>query len=99
MRAATLSSSLISRIVYDDEARTLRVQFRAGVAYCYFEVPREEYEALKSAPSAGRHYNAAINGRNRCSFDPERKRFRPCSPERSHAARGVEPARTAGRLD
>ena len=77
MRAATLSSSLISRIAYDEEARTLRISFRNAALYCYFDVPAREYEALKSAPSAGRYYNACIKGRYRCAYDPARRRFRP----------------------
>jgi hypothetical protein len=77
MRAATLSSSLISRIAYDDEASTLRISFRSGSLYVYFDVPRSEFDALKSAPSAGRYYNACIKGRYRCAFDPERRRFKP----------------------
>lgn len=77
MRAARLSSSLISRILYDDEGATLKVCFRHGPAYLYHDVPRAEFEALKAASSAGRHYNACIKGRYRCSFDPERKRFGP----------------------
>ena len=75
MRAATLSSSLISRIAYDAETRTLRISFRNAALYCYFDVPAREYEALKSAPSAGRYYNACIKGRYRCAYDPARRRF------------------------
>ncbi|HWT12717.1 MAG TPA: KTSC domain-containing protein [Allosphingosinicella sp.] len=77
MRAANLSSSLISRIAYEDEARILRITFRDGRLYLYFDVPRAEFDALKSAPSAGRYYNACVKGRYRCAFDPERRRFRP----------------------
>ena len=77
MRAAALSSSLISRIAYDEAARTLRITFRSGSAYVYHDVPRAEFDALKFAPSAGRYYNACIKGRYRCEFDPERRRFRP----------------------
>ena len=77
MRATNLSSSLIARIVYDDEKRTLRVCFRHGPAYVYFDVPGDEYDALKAARSAGRHYNSRIKGRYRCRYDPERKRFGP----------------------
>jgi len=77
MRAASISSSLISRIAYDEEARTLRILFRSGSAYVYHDVPPSEFEALKSAPSAGRYYNGCIKGFYRCEFDPERRRFRP----------------------
>lgn len=77
MRAAALPSSLISRIVYHDERATLQVHFRNGTAYLYYDVPREAYDALKTAPSPGRHYNRFIRGCYRCTFDPARKRFRP----------------------
>ena len=79
MRATRPSSSLISRICYLDEERLLRVRFRDGRLYCYFDVPPEAYEALRDAPSAGRHYNREIKGRYRCSYDPERRRFRPAA--------------------
>ena len=77
MRAANLSSSLISRIVYDEAARTLRLTFRHGPAYIYYDVPEREFEALRNAASPGRHYNLYVKGRYRCSYDPERRRFRP----------------------
>ena len=77
MRAANLSSSLISRIVYDETARTLRLTFRHGPAYLYHDVPEAEFEALSAAASAGRHYNLHVKGRYRCSYDPERRRYRP----------------------
>jgi DNA-binding NarL/FixJ family response regulator len=77
LRAAKLSSSLIARILYDDDSATLRVCFRHGAAYLYHDVPPGEFEALKAAASGGRYYNACIKGRYRCSFDPERKRYGP----------------------
>ena len=77
MRAARLSSSLIAKIIYDDARRTLRVCFRHGPAYVYHDVPPEEFELLKAAPSAGRCYNLRIKRRYRCSYDPDRKRYGP----------------------
>lgn len=79
MRAATLSSSLISRIRYDEDARTLAVRFRDDRAYLYRDVPPRVFEAMKRAPSAGRYYNEEVKGRYPCSFDPERKRYRPAA--------------------
>ena len=79
MRAARLSSSLIERIAYDDDERVLKIRFRDGPLYCYFDVPPEAYRTLKDSPSPGRHYNAHIKGRYRCSFDPDRKRYRPAA--------------------
>jgi hypothetical protein len=83
MRATNLRSSLISRIAYDEEARTLCVWFRQTGKYVYQGVPRATYDALKAAPSAGRLFNEQVKGRFPCRFDPDRKRFRP-SPEPVH---------------
>ena len=77
MRAARLQSSMIARIGYDDEARTLSIWFRDTGRYLYRDVPRAVYDALRSAPSAGRYFNAFVKGRYRCTPDPERRRFRP----------------------
>ena len=77
MRAANLNSSLISRVAYDDESEALSIWFRETGRYVYYGVPSAIYEALKKAPSAGRYFNEFIKRRYRCSFDPERRRFRP----------------------
>ncbi len=82
MRAAKLDSSMISRIAYDDAAEALSIWFRETGRYVYHGVPAAAYEALKAAPSAGRYFNECIKGRYRCSFDPERRKFRPPPPER-----------------
>ena len=77
MRAATRSSSLIARIAYDDDRRTLKVGFRDERAYVYFDVPPSVFHSMKASPSAGRFYNEEVKGRFRCAFDPDRKRYRP----------------------
>ena len=67
MRALRLKSSLIDRVVFDDEAETLRVSFRgSGRSYTYFGVPRAIYDALARAPSAGTFFNERIKGRYPC---------------------------------
>lgn len=81
MRAANLNSSMISRIAYDEEAETLSIWFRDSGRYVYFGVPPAAYEGLRTAPSAGRYFNGLIKGRYRCSFDPDRRRFRPAEAE------------------
>jgi hypothetical protein len=43
----------------------------------YSGVPRAIYDALKKAPSAGRFFNECIKRRFPCSYDPDRRRFRP----------------------
>ena len=77
MRAANLNSSLIARVAYDDEAEALSIWFRETGRYVYSGVPRAIYDALKKAPSAGRYFNDCIKRRYRCTFDPDRRRFRP----------------------
>jgi hypothetical protein len=79
MRAAKLSSSLISRIGYDADARLLKVWFRDGPLYCYFDVPESLFDEMRTAGSPGRFYNGRVKGCYRCSFDPARRRFRPAA--------------------
>lgn len=81
MRAAKLNSSMSSRIAYDDEEEVLSIWFRESGRYCYYGVSRSVYDGLRAAPSAGRYFNGLIKGRYRCSFDPERRRFRPAPDE------------------
>ena len=77
LRASRLSSSVIERILYDDEARNLSIWFRETVRYVYSDVPGAIYDGLCKAPSAGRYFNACIKRRFPCRPDPERRRFRP----------------------
>ena len=76
MRAAKLNSSAIARILYDDEARTLSIWFHGSGRYVYFDVPREVFDSLRDAPSAGLYFRDKVKGRYRCISDPDRKRFR-----------------------
>jgi hypothetical protein len=75
MRARRLKSSLIDRIVFDEEAHTLRILFRGARAYIYEGVPRAIYDGLAGAASAGAFFNSMIKGRYPCR--PERRRHRP----------------------
>jgi len=77
MRAATFSSTVISKAAYDEEARSLSIWFRETGRYIYSDVPRAIYEGLKKAPSAGRYFNECIKRRYPCRPDPERRKFRP----------------------
>lgn len=79
MRARRLDSSLIDRILFDDEAGTLSIWFRQSGKYIYHGVPRALYDALAHAQSAGTFFNGRIKGRFRCQRDPDRRRHRPDS--------------------
>jgi hypothetical protein len=77
MLAARLSSSVIERIIYDEEESALFICFRETGRYLYSGVPRAIYEGLKKAPSPGRYFNECIKRRFPCRPDPQRRRFRP----------------------
>jgi hypothetical protein len=70
-------SSMIERVVFDDEAHTLCISFRQADKYVYYDVPATIFDALCAAKSAGRYFNEAIKGRFPCRRDPERRRFGP----------------------
>ena len=79
MRAASIASSAIERVAYDDASRELSIWFRESGRYVYYDVPRDVYDALCRTPSAGRLFNDTIKGRYRCRFNPERRKFRPAA--------------------
>ncbi|MBV9930942.1 MAG: KTSC domain-containing protein [Alphaproteobacteria bacterium] len=68
---------MIDRIAYDEREAVLSIWFRDSGRYLYADVPRAIYEALKTAPSAGRYFNRCIKRRFPCRPDPERRKFRP----------------------
>ena len=53
-------SEAIDDISYDEDAKEMRVVFKTGRVYVYFDVPLEAYEAFASAESLGRHFNAHV---------------------------------------
>lgn len=78
MRARSLQSSLIRRIVFDEDANRLEVAFRAsGLRYVYEGVPRAVFDALGRAASAGRFFNDNIKGRYACRPAPGQRKHRP----------------------
>lgn len=77
MRAKSLKSSMIRRVVFDDEAQTLLICFRSGLRYVYAGVPRAIYDAIGRAASAGTFFNEHVRGRYACQPDPAQRRYRP----------------------
>jgi hypothetical protein len=75
MHAKRLQSSMIDRIVFDEDAATLAVSFRNSRRYLYHDVPRAIYEGLAKAQSAGGYFNERVRGRFRC--EPIGRRHRP----------------------
>ena len=76
MRAKRLRSSVIDRIVFDDDAGTLAVWFTNSRRTIYDGVPRAVYDAFGAAASAGRFFNEAVRGRFPCRPDPSQRRYR-----------------------
>ncbi|MBB5710206.1 KTSC domain-containing protein [Sphingomonas xinjiangensis] len=75
MRPKRLNSSIIDRVVFDDDAQTLLISFKQSGRYLYSGVPRAIYDALGKAASAGTYFNQCIKGQFPCR--PERRRHRP----------------------
>lgn len=58
----TPESSNILRFSYDESMRVLRVEFKSGVSYDYFDIPVGVLEGFKMAPSKGQFLAAQIKG-------------------------------------
>jgi hypothetical protein len=63
MRVATVESSTLATIAYDEDRELLQLEFCSCAVYQYFGVPAAVHQALLSAPSKGRYFNQAIRGR------------------------------------
>lgn len=75
MRAARLRSSLIDRIVFDEDDGTLAITFRNARRYIYAGVPRAIYDGLRTAASAGHFFNERIKGHFACRAADGRRRY------------------------
>ena len=58
MRRVRLGSSAITAVKYDEENRTLDIEFREGHSYRYMHVPEFVYRELFDAELAGAFWNA-----------------------------------------
>ena len=64
MEMVPVNSSTIASAGYDEPSRTLRIEFKNGSAYEYFDVPVEVFRTLvdPGAGSAGRFFSSSIKG-------------------------------------
>src|SRR5260370_3696895 len=62
MRVATLESTTLATVGYDENLKRLQLEFCSRAVYLYFGVPGAVYEALLDAPSKGRDFNGTIRG-------------------------------------
>ena len=63
MRVATVESTTLATVGYDQAHQLLQLEFRSRAVYQYFSVPSTVYESLLDAPSKGRYFNETIRGR------------------------------------
>jgi hypothetical protein len=61
-RWISVQSSNLSRIRYDEDSRTLEIEFHGGRRYQYFDVPERVFRGLRTAGSKGTYFNENIKG-------------------------------------
>jgi hypothetical protein len=59
------NSSNIERFKYDAGSRILKVEFKNGGTYDYFDVPPSDFQRMCDAPSKGQFLASDIKGRYR----------------------------------
>ncbi len=65
MLIVAVDSSVFATVGFDEAQQLLRLDFRRGGVYHYFDVPASVFEALLAAPSQGKYFHQAILGRYR----------------------------------
>ena len=58
----TEQSERILSLEYEDEVGVLRVTFKRGGVYEYYQVPSEVYDGLVIAQSLGKAFNESVKG-------------------------------------
>lgn len=62
MKRTSVSSSNVASVGYDEETKTLEVEFHNGAVYQYHSVPKSEYQGLLHAASVGKYLHSHIRG-------------------------------------
>jgi hypothetical protein len=69
MRVATVESTTLATVAYDEAQELLQLEFCNRAIYLYFDVPPTVHQALLGAPSKGKYFNQNVRGRFRyCSI-------------------------------
>lgn len=63
MHVATVESTTLATVAYDEAQELLQLEFCSQAVYLYFGVPSTVHQALLAAPSKGRYFNQNIRGR------------------------------------
>jgi hypothetical protein len=72
VRVATVESTTLASVAYDETRSLLQLKFCSRTVYLYFGVPPGVHQALLDAPSKGKYFNRAIRGRFRYRAIPAR---------------------------
>lgn len=73
-----VTSSNISQVAYDDNTKTLIVQFSNGGLYSYSNVDHDIFVTMQSVPSVGRYFNMmvkAVHDYQKWTSEPELLQF------------------------
>ena len=63
MRVATVESTTLATVAYDEFRELLQREFCSRAVHVYFGVPPVVHQALLDAPSKGGYFNRTIRGR------------------------------------
>ena len=63
MHVATVESTTLATVAYDEAQELLQLEFCSRAVYLYFGVPSAVHQGLLDAPSKGRYFNRSIRGR------------------------------------
>lgn len=57
-----MPSSVVSKMIYNEETQTLRIVYVSGMVYDYKKVPPEMYQAMTASRSKGTFLNRYVKG-------------------------------------
>lgn len=63
MKKTFTNSSQVDSIEYFADDKKMRVVFKTGATYDYFNVPKDVYERAEQAESIGKFINSEIKGK------------------------------------
>ena len=61
----TPQSSNVARFAYDESNQVLKVEFKNGTVYDYYDVPDNVFQGMRSASSAGQYLAQNVKSRFR----------------------------------
>ena len=56
MHVATVESTTLATVAYDEASKILQLEFCSRAVYMYFDVPPAVHQALLGAPAKGKYF-------------------------------------------